>query len=112
MGVKIDWIKGLVSVQDRIHDTGMLVVPGINDVAGIYTANDAFGRLKSALSGIGNMIAVTVAPALTVLWGWLTDLVGAVGRFGKKLGGLVDVAVEVVVRSVVVTPPPPHRTWG
>ncbi len=43
MGVKIDWLKSMVSVQDRIHDTGMLKVPGIDTVQ--YTSGDAFGEL-------------------------------------------------------------------
>ncbi len=42
MGFKIDFIKSIVSVQEKLRDTGLLVVPGIA-TASIYVAGDALG---------------------------------------------------------------------
>ncbi len=42
MGWKIDLIKNVVGVQERLHNTGFHTVPGIA-TASVYTANDALG---------------------------------------------------------------------
>lgn len=80
-----DKIKDAAEFQEKF---GLAVSQ--TDAEQIERANDALGRLLSIASGVGNQIAVYVAPAVEAMSNALIDLAAGVGPLRDALAPLLD----------------------
>ena len=67
----------------------------------IEAANDAMGRLGMIVTGVGNIIAANVAPALVALSNGFIELVGEGSRF-RDVMGFIGENLDVMANSVGV----------
>jgi hypothetical protein len=67
----------------------------------IEAANDAMGRLGMIVTGVGNIIAANVAPALVALSNGFIELVGEGSRF-REVMGFIGENLDVMANSVGV----------
>jgi len=63
--------KGLEETREAAEKLGLAV--SMVDAERIEKANDAWGRMKSAVTGIGNQLAIVVAPSMEAFAKWITD---------------------------------------
>jgi hypothetical protein len=78
------------------------------DAETIEAANDAFGRIAMALSGLGNIMAANVAPAIVALSNGFLDLVGTGSKFRDAIGFIgdnLDVLGALIVGLAATTIP-------
>jgi hypothetical protein len=71
------------------------------DAETIEAANDAMGRLGMIVTGVGNIIAANVAPALVALSNGFIELVGEGSRF-RDVMGFIGENLDVMANSVGV----------
>jgi len=71
------------------------------DAETIEAANDAMGRLGMIVTGVGNIIAANVAPALVALSNGFIELVGTGSRF-RDVMGFIGENLDVMANSVGV----------
>lgn len=95
----------ITAAKDEIYKLGLAV----NTIDGqkIEAANDAFRRVQLVLRGIGNQLAVQVAPALQAVSEWLTGMAEKQGGFANvvrsTIAGLISgfgAFVDVLERDV------------
>ncbi|KKL79397.1 hypothetical protein LCGC14_2015220, partial [marine sediment metagenome] len=86
--------KGLEEVADRAKRLGIAI--SRIDAAQIEQANDAVTLLKEGFKGVGNQIAIKLAPFLKVLSDRFTRLIEDTGGFNKQIAATFNTAIKGV----------------
>jgi len=72
------------------------------DAAKVEQANDAWTKIGEAIGGAGNTIAITLAPALTIVFETIAEIIGQANIwFANMTGGadIVTTAIGVVAKA-------------
>lgn len=65
------------------------------DAAKVEAANDAMARISKVLEGIGNQIAIRIAPLLQAMAEYLTDAAKETGGFGESIDAAISLGIQL-----------------
>ena len=85
---------GLEALRKKAHELGIVFDQEAANKAAVL--NDAITTLKSSLSGVGNVVAGTLAPAITGLVGKITGVIVKVKEWMTAHPGLSGAIIKVV----------------
>jgi hypothetical protein len=94
VGLMLEGGDAIRQAREEIERYGIAVSD--IDAAKIEEANDQIDRAKSVVTGLGNQIAVALAPYITALANNFLDAAGGATDFGDTVGRVIQGALRIV----------------